>query len=893
MLFSTSILMKILVIFITVEFVFIVIKLFKPHIFIKAGHDAKRSQDFAVIDRKVLEDLPSGAIIRKLGDDDAPLGRVVVKEGKTWVEMPLRDSDGMSGKIDFRKVGRIDGNGIVYRVDNDVETIAGYLAKPSDASSPTIQGERSFNDHLWMNSRLDAYIGIPESMRPSPVRAQASADTKERDDVFNQDFYKEHRTVIDGIVRNMIFVDGGTFKMGVDANDEGRKDYLDKISLDEKPVHKVTLSSYYIGKYPVTNLQWRTIMGDGGDKDLSEDDYPVAPVSWDECSLFIKRLSLITGLDFSLPTEAQWEYAARGGNRSMNYIYSGGDVLTEVACNTPKAKVGSKGKANELGIYDMSGLVREWCSDWFAPYPSEDQIDPVGPEMPLKEDERRHVVRSPRGNETVTSRKGELPNCTDPDEKGFKSYGFRIVCPYVPADWLMASNCPLKPVWVGQCRMNGYGILNTSESFIPDVARGAAFSILFGLEGGNTELSEYCADNTYSKNDTALLASIVYSVLFLIMYFINVGLFQMPILLKDRFFLTNILILYLFYYVIWVALHFWKTYRTEQLNTIQPIIDNLDKSLGVRYLDVLIVVLGFLAAFFSLFYFDYQFVPLIMAIVTGCLVNMTVKGTRGQWKIDDPYKVSSFDGTKNYDDSKTFEWSLTSMDNRDKVKGHITLYYNSEDIKTLRLQNPFFLETKMTPKLYDSYIDRMRNYLKEHPDTLENVRLISDYIDKISRKFSLSELEKVQFTMDFVQQAIEYADDAYSVAISEPLEYMRYPDETLFDKCGDCDCKSFLACELLLCGGYDVLFMQSRKLKHIAIAIRLPEVDYKNEIYDVLYPSDESENKTRYEDIVVGIGEREYVFCETSRDCYIGEIPSGESVEDYETKKEFVNNVEK
>jgi len=131
MLFSTSILMKILVIFITVEFVFIVIKLFKPHIFIKAGHDAKRSQDFAVIDRKVLEDLPSGAIIRKLGDDDAPLGRVVVKEGKTWVEMPLRDSDGMSGKIDFRKVGRIDGNGIVYRVDNDVETIAGYLAKPS------------------------------------------------------------------------------------------------------------------------------------------------------------------------------------------------------------------------------------------------------------------------------------------------------------------------------------------------------------------------------------------------------------------------------------------------------------------------------------------------------------------------------------------------------------------------------------------------------------------------------------------------------------------------------------------------------------------------------------------------------------------------------------------
>ena len=172
----------------------------------------------------------------------------------------------------------------------------------------------------------------------------------------------------------MCFVEGGTFTMGSKSPDA---------QADEQPVHEVTLSDYYIGQTEVTQYLWKTVMGSENNPSAKRgDNLPVTNISWDDAQQFVQRLSQKTGLSFRLPTEAEWEYAARGGQRSQGYVYAGSNNLDSVAwhpsnCTQPQA-VGKK-KPNELGIYDMSGNVYEFCQDWYGPYPTEPQTNPQGP----------------------------------------------------------------------------------------------------------------------------------------------------------------------------------------------------------------------------------------------------------------------------------------------------------------------------------------------------------------------------------------------------------------------------------------------------------------------------------------------------------------------------------
>lgn len=184
-----------------------------------------------------------------------------------------------------------------------------------------------------------------------------------------------HTFTVNGVQFTMVEVGGGTFTMG--ATSEQGSDAWD----EEKPAHEVTLSDYYIGQTEVTQALWEAVMG-SNPSDSKGDNLPVEQVSWDDCQVFIQKLNQLTGKQFRLPTEAEWEYAARGGRKSRGYKYAGGNNIDSVAwCDGNSGNethpVATK-QANELGIYDMSGNVLEWCSDWCGDYTSSSQSDPQG-----------------------------------------------------------------------------------------------------------------------------------------------------------------------------------------------------------------------------------------------------------------------------------------------------------------------------------------------------------------------------------------------------------------------------------------------------------------------------------------------------------------------------------
>ena len=252
------------------------------------------------------------------------------------------------------------------------------------------QSPRVFNGLLVGNHqvevRKDGYTTDKKSVTISEGQTMSISGTLASNTAFSSNGYASSSSVSsggneisipvkNGITIDMVKVEAGTFMMGATSEMQNPFD-------DEKPVHQVILTNnYYMGKYEVTQALWQEVMGSNPSY-FKGDDLPVEQVSWDDCQEFIGKLNSMTGRKFRLPTEAEWEYAARGGKKSRGYQFSGSSNISDVAWYTDNSgskthPVGMK-QSNELGLYDMTGNVWEWCQDWYGSYVSSSQTNPTG-----------------------------------------------------------------------------------------------------------------------------------------------------------------------------------------------------------------------------------------------------------------------------------------------------------------------------------------------------------------------------------------------------------------------------------------------------------------------------------------------------------------------------------
>ena len=352
----------------------------------KNSHRESRRQMMVKVGEDQTIELSPTPIYGSLAVESDPIGATIYVDGKEYGTTPNIINNLLVGEYTVRlsKSGCADYTQVVSVVENEEKLCRATLPTGKQVTLSTdhagddvyVDGKRKGTSPL--NITLPFGTHRVYAMRRGKTSQEKVVEVTQHltENNITLNFNTQKTFTVNGVSFTMLQVDGGTFTMGA-TSEQGSYAFE-----NEKPAHSVTLSSYWIGQTEVTQALWNAVMGTNPSY-YRGDKLPVERVSWKDCQAFIKKLNQLTGKTFRLPTEAEWEYAARGGNKSKGYKYSGSNDLGTVAWYTNNSSskthpVATK-QPNELGIYDMSGNVHEWCNDYYGSYSSVAVTNPTGP----------------------------------------------------------------------------------------------------------------------------------------------------------------------------------------------------------------------------------------------------------------------------------------------------------------------------------------------------------------------------------------------------------------------------------------------------------------------------------------------------------------------------------
>lgn len=465
---------------------------------------------------------------------------------------------------------------------------------------------------------------------------------------------------------------------------------------------------------------------------------------------------------------------------------------------------------------------------------------------------------------------------------------------------------PANPVLAAMCVREGF---HFGREVYPNEARACAYALFFNKKRSNNNYSEFYNNPSHLWRDTALLASVVYAVLYLIVYAINELKLETPLFGRN---IGGVFALTGFYFIIWAIVREVKIAKAQVSSSIKPQIDLLNKNIGIRTTDRMIKILagtlifvflivyyfrgameedGFMSQYVELFdsfmYYSFDLLPLVFAIFLGVLINGWQKQVPWPWSIKngffDSVDDSGSDVVKNPKGKIdiTYDWNLDSFSNA-VLHGQVTLHFDKEEyIDLLRLDNPY--RPQVIDQIAEQTICDMFHYMQTKPQTLERLRYLGYYMNDMAERCHLPLIDRLQFVLDFVQEPnIQYRDVHGSKSLDFPINYMRFPDETLFDKEGSYECKAFLASMLYYEMGYDVVFLYSEKYRASAIAVEISDGEWARNF-----------SGSAYTDVVYKLNDRRFLYCDVVADSFkIGFIDDGRSMDDFDVKIPFLHEEE-